>query len=151
MIVTSAGIMMFVRLLQPEKAKPPMLVTVFGIVMLVRLPQSGKAEPPMLVTPSSITTVLISERRSYHGAVLLLKKFVITPVPEMVRVPSSVSVHVRLSPHVPDAVVESRAGSSSAAGSYATAIRTISSDCSSVVSSTVKLPSAVSYPSAAAR
>ena len=68
----------------------------------------------------------------------------------MVRVPSLVSVHVRLLPHVPEPLA-SRAGSSSAAGFPAAAVRTISIDCSSAVSSTVKLPSAVSYPSAAAR
>ena len=37
MLVTPSGIVMLVRLRQPEKAESPMLVTLSGIVMLVRL------------------------------------------------------------------------------------------------------------------
>ena len=40
MLVTLSGIVMFVRLLQPQKALSPMLVTLSGIVMLVRLVHS---------------------------------------------------------------------------------------------------------------
>ena len=43
MLVTLSGIVMLVRLLQPEKASYTMLVTLSGIVMLVRLLQSKKA------------------------------------------------------------------------------------------------------------
>jgi len=37
MVVTLFGIVMLVRLVQPEKAAHPMMVTLFGMVMLVRL------------------------------------------------------------------------------------------------------------------
>ena len=40
MLVTLFGIVMLVRLLQPENVLLPMLVTLFGIVTLVRLLQS---------------------------------------------------------------------------------------------------------------
>ena len=43
MVVTLSGMVMLVRLLQPEKAELPMLVTLSGMVMLVRLVQSAKA------------------------------------------------------------------------------------------------------------
>ena len=39
MLVTESGIVMLVRLEQPENALWPMLVTLSGIVMLVRLEQ----------------------------------------------------------------------------------------------------------------
>ena len=40
MLVTLFGIVILVRLLQPEKAQSPMLVTLSGIVILVRLLQN---------------------------------------------------------------------------------------------------------------
>ena len=43
MMVTLLGMVMEVRLLQPEKALPPMLVTLSGMVMEVRLLQPWKA------------------------------------------------------------------------------------------------------------
>ena len=55
MLVTLFGIVMLVKLLQPENAVFSMLVTLFGIVMLIK-PQPENAAVPMLVTPSSITT-----------------------------------------------------------------------------------------------
>ena len=48
-----------------------MLVTPDGIVMLLRLLQYEKASPPMLVTPASITAVFIDTRIEYHGALVL--------------------------------------------------------------------------------
>ena len=54
MLVTPLGIMMLVRLLQPENAPSPMLVTLSGMVMLVRLVQLLKAPFPMLVTGRSV-------------------------------------------------------------------------------------------------
>ena len=54
MLVTLSGMVMLIRLLQPENAKPPMLVTLSGMVMLVSLRQLRKL--PML-EPLVITTV----------------------------------------------------------------------------------------------
>ena len=51
MLVTPSGIVMLVRLPQPENAFIPMLVTLSGIVMLERLLQPQNANFPMLVTP----------------------------------------------------------------------------------------------------
>ena len=112
----------------------------------------------MLVTPDSITTVSISEQYSFHGGGFIAEVSypVISPVPEIVRslvVFVATYVHVRFFPHVPEvtAFAASSTGSSFATVSSTTAVRTISTDGSSAVSFTVKLPSAVSYPSAAAR
>ena len=73
-----------------------MLVTPLGIVMLVKLLQLEKAESPMLVTPCSIMTVRTSP--VLQG---LLFSVEIVPLPEMVRVPWSSRVQVRLAPQVP--------------------------------------------------
>ena len=54
----------------------------------------------MLVTPSSIITVLISERFEHHGTSDIDLKSVIFPVPLIVSV-SLLIFHVRLGPHVP--------------------------------------------------
>ena len=43
MLVTLSGMVMAVRLLQPQKASSPMLVTLSGMVMAVRLRQPQKA------------------------------------------------------------------------------------------------------------
>ena len=43
MLVTLFGIVMEVKLLQPENAAPPMLVTLSGIVMEVKLLQPENA------------------------------------------------------------------------------------------------------------
>ena len=67
MLVTLFGIIMLVRLLQPQNAESPMLVTLSGIVMLVRLLHQQNASLPMLVTPFSITTFFILPRFEYHG------------------------------------------------------------------------------------
>ena len=40
MLVTLFGMVMLVRLEQPEKAYPPMLLTLFGMVILVKPLQS---------------------------------------------------------------------------------------------------------------
>ena len=53
-VVLPSSTMMEVRLLQPEKAEPPMLATLSGMVMEVRLLQPENAQIPMLVTPSGI-------------------------------------------------------------------------------------------------
>jgi hypothetical protein len=50
MLVTLSGIVMLVRLVQPENAPSPMLVTLSGITTLVRLVQPENAPSPMLVT-----------------------------------------------------------------------------------------------------
>ena len=49
-----------VRLLQPEKADPPILVTLLGMVTEVRLLQPRKVDVPMLVTLLGITRFVIS-------------------------------------------------------------------------------------------
>ena len=78
-----------------------MLVTLSGIVTLVRLVQEWNAQSPMLMTPEPITTVLMLLQLLYHGGRELIDQFVMSPIPEMVSmVPSS--VHVRLSPQVPE-------------------------------------------------
>ena len=51
-LVTLAGIVMFVRLVQFSNAQPPMLVTLSGIVMLLRLTQPLNVDSPILVTLS---------------------------------------------------------------------------------------------------
>ena len=62
----------------------------------------------MLVTEFPIVTLLTDERLLYHGADEELDQFVIAPVPEMVSFPVLVSsVHVRLSPQVPEYVAAS--------------------------------------------
>ena len=58
MLVTLSGIVMLVRLAQPEKVPTPMLVTLLPIVMLVRLAQPEKAPFPMLVTLSGIVILV---------------------------------------------------------------------------------------------
>ena len=56
MLDTEFGMVTEVRLLQPEKAYPPILATEFDMVAEVRLLQSMKALSSMLVT-SSLTTI----------------------------------------------------------------------------------------------
>ena len=70
MVVTPSGIVILLRLLQPENAEPPMEVTPSGIVILVRLLQPANAYSPMVVTPFSITTALMLSRLWYQGAPL---------------------------------------------------------------------------------
>jgi hypothetical protein len=50
MLATLEGMVMPVRLVQPEKAKLPIAVTLAGMDIPVRLVQPEKAELPMLVT-----------------------------------------------------------------------------------------------------
>ena len=62
MLVTLLGMLMLVRLLQPENAAYPMLVTLSGMVMLVRLLQPSNAKSPMVSTlrPSIIAGISIA-------------------------------------------------------------------------------------------
>jgi hypothetical protein len=53
MLVTLLGIVMLLRLVQPENAESPMLMTLSGIVMLVRLMHSENAPAPMLASIST--------------------------------------------------------------------------------------------------
>ena len=57
MLVTPSGIVMEVRLVQPEKALPSMLVTLSGMVMDTGLMQSRKAYGAIWITPSGMTTL----------------------------------------------------------------------------------------------
>ena len=68
MLVTPSGIVMLVRLMQPEKAQAPMLVTPSGMVILVRLLQLVKAASGMLVTLSGIVMLfrLLQKRKAAH-------------------------------------------------------------------------------------
>ena len=52
------SIVMFVRLVQPENAEPPIDVTLFVIVTLLRLEQPENAEPPIDVTLPSVGITL---------------------------------------------------------------------------------------------
>ena len=65
------------------------------MVIEVREVHPLKAYAPMLVTPSAMLTVLMDVRSPYHGAWTSSVKSNIAPVPEMVRMPLSSSVHVR--------------------------------------------------------
>ena len=116
MLVTPSGIVMLVKLLHPLKASDPMLVTPSGIVMLVRFLHLENACPPMLVTPGWITTLFIVLLYVFQGAESLLTHSVIAPLPLIVKVPSSSSFHVRLSPQVPDATMVSLGGVGSGSG-----------------------------------
>ena len=60
MLVTLSGVVMLVKLLQPEKAESPILVTLFGIIILVNPVQPEKAESAMLRVPSLITIEVLS-------------------------------------------------------------------------------------------
>ena len=85
-----------------------MLVTALGIFTLVRTLQSRNALVPMLVTLFPITTFLMSSLESYHGA-SDNSQLDIAPVPLMVRMLSAESFHVRLIPHVPEAITSADA------------------------------------------
>ena len=61
----------------------------------------------MLVTPDVTTTFIISSRFLYQGAVLKSVYSHILPLPEMVSVPSWVSIHVKSSPQVPESITSS--------------------------------------------
>ena len=84
-----------------------MLVTLSGIVMLLRPLQPKKAKPPILVTPDVTTAFTIFSRFLYQGAVLESVYSHILPLPEMVSVPSWVSIHVKSSPQVPESITSS--------------------------------------------
>ena len=53
-LVTELGSVIDVRLVQPEKAPPPILVTELGIVIDVRLVQPEKVPSPIFVTELGI-------------------------------------------------------------------------------------------------
>ena len=57
MVVTLSGIVMLVRLLQPENALYPMVVTLSGIVILVSLVQPANAPSRMDLNLVGMTTV----------------------------------------------------------------------------------------------
>ena len=61
MLITLLGIVTFVKLLQPSKAKCPMLTTLFGNVTCVRFVQSMKAPPLITVTVSGMHISVISQ------------------------------------------------------------------------------------------
>ena len=61
----------------------------------------------MLVTPDVTTTFIISSRFLYQGAVLESVYPHILPLPEIVNVPSWVSIHVKSSPQVPESITSS--------------------------------------------
>ena len=93
-LVTELGMTMEVSSQHWAKASFPMLVTDSGIVTDVRLVQPLKARSPILVTPYSITTFLMSLR--YSQALFLM-----SPVPDMVNVPSSDNVQLISAWHNP--------------------------------------------------
>ena len=110
MLVTLAGIVISGSAVQFLNALSPMLVTLSEIVTLVNIEQSRNVKRPMLVTPSSITAVLMLARLLYHGISEIFFGLAISPVPEMVSVPSLSSTHVTFSPHVPDATLAAPTG-----------------------------------------
>ena len=94
--VTPSGILISVSLVQLLKALRPIIVTLLGMLISESAEQPQNAPSMMLVTPSPITMLLISKQYGdSHGWL------VISPVPVMVRTPSSSNVHVRFSPQVP--------------------------------------------------
>ena len=92
---------------------------------------------PMLVTPGFSTTEVIRSQYVPQRAVvrnfpfsILDEYFSISPLPEMVSVPSSVSTHVRLSPHSPEAITSP----SSANRAMSSTVSSVASSVSSVAS-----------------
>ena len=71
MLSTLLGMMTVVRLLQPRKAKLPMVVTFSGIVIDVALLHCLKALLPMRVTPSPTTMLVMLERLPLQGCALI--------------------------------------------------------------------------------
>ena len=55
MLVTLSGMLMLVRLLQPENAPSPMLVTLSGMLMLVSLLQPSNAFAGIVVAFVTVT------------------------------------------------------------------------------------------------
>ena len=99
MLVTLSGIVMLPKLTHPEKEPSDKAVTLLGMETLVKFAQPSKIPHLKSVMPSPIITLFIS--------VLLAKgdRAVgqnVGPLPVSVRLPSSSSVHVMESPHLPD-------------------------------------------------
>ena len=70
MLVTLLGIVIEVRLEQPEKASLLILVTLLGIVIEVRLEQPEKAALLILVTLLGIVTEVRLEQPSYFQPIV---------------------------------------------------------------------------------
>ena len=75
MLVTLVGIVMEVRLLQPQKADNPMLTTPSGIVAVVRLGRLATAVSLRTNTPSYSFSKSVAPQFSLSRQVLLLIKF----------------------------------------------------------------------------
>ena len=75
MLVTLVGIVMAVRLLQPQKADVPMLVTLAGIVAVVRLGRQAIAVSLLTNTPSYSFSKSAAPQFSLSRQVLLFIKF----------------------------------------------------------------------------
>ena len=71
MSVTLFGMVIEVRLLQPVKAKLPILVTLLGIVIEVRLLQPEKAVNPMLVTLCGMIVFLQPLNRVFEAVIMI--------------------------------------------------------------------------------
>jgi hypothetical protein len=83
MLVTLSGIVIEVRLLQPENTELPMLVTPSGIVIEVRLVQLRNASLLIPVTLFKIITVLTSAIK----ALIPVRQFVVPAMEVTVSVP----------------------------------------------------------------
>ena len=83
MLVTPSGIVMPVKLLQPENVLPLMLVTLSGITMLVRLWHHSNAPYPMLVTPSGmVMLVRLLHLENARSPMLVTPSGTVTSPPE---------------------------------------------------------------------
>jgi hypothetical protein len=80
-----------------------MVFTLSGIVNVpVNSVQLPNAQLPICVTPELSVRLFMELCKECHGMAALLAKFVIAPVPDIVRLPVAVvNFHVRLPPHVP--------------------------------------------------
>lgn len=88
MLFTEFGMLMEVSDLHKVKALFPMLITELGILTDVKEEHQEKTLSPIFVTPFFITIFFILSRSEIQGYVL------ISPVPDMVNVPSLDRFHV---------------------------------------------------------
>ena len=94
---------MFFSAYTSSNAPSPMRPSVSGNVTVSISPQPENAPIPTEVTPLSTTSFRTAPRSAYHGASPAAKS-VISPSPNTVSTPSSVSVQLTDSPHTPSAI-----------------------------------------------
>ena len=97
---------MLSRLLQFLNADPPIICRLLFSAnsTSVRLLHPQNAFVVSLVTPSPITTLVIIVRLLYQGILASPLYVVMLPVPVMVRIPLLLSVQLRFSPQLPEAI-----------------------------------------------